>query len=130
MPRARQTSSRAEFSWDRYRRRFLAALVLLVWADLVVSRTAAEVYGLGAEVNPLMRWLLAQEPWLVLGINLAVFFFALVGFREIVRIGASLTDEWAERFHRLCGFWINAMVVVGAIVVLNNCAVTILGAVY
>lgn len=128
MPSARQSSSSLGFPWDRYRRRFLAALVLLVWADLVVSRTAAEVHGLGAEVNPLMRWVLAQEVWLVLAIHLAVFVFALIGFREIARIGASLTDEWAERFHRLCGFWINAMVVVGAVVVLNNCAVTILGA--
>lgn len=111
--------------WPSHWRRFIVALVLLIWADLASTMAAARVLGLSAEANPVMRWLLAQDLAIVLLVHCIIFLVALGAFAGVVRIGLSLDGRRADWYRIGCSLWITGMIIVGLVVVLNNLALTL-----
>lgn len=97
---------------------FVYALVL-VWGlgDVVSTYIAVSaVGGVGMEVNPWMRVLLATEPWLVAVVKGAVVLYAGVVLLEC-RAVVERVPGWQV--------WFGAVVAAGWAVVVNNLAVSI-----
>lgn len=105
---------------------FIVALVLLLWVDLATTLMAADVYGLTAEANPIMRGLLGAGLSITLLIHGIVFLLATIGFAVIVRIGQDLEDRRARRYRRCCLGWIGVLLVIGLVVAANNLALVLI----
>lgn len=122
----KSVSARALFStwsnsgWAEYWLLFALSLTLLLWADLATTLVAADIYGLGAEANPIMRWLLSHGFGVTVLVHLAVFIFAAVGFRKVVEIGRSLDGSAARRYRFWCLAWLGGLLAIGFAVVVNN----------
>lgn len=113
--------------WSIYWWWFAIGLVFLLGIDFATTVTAMSIHGLGAETNPLMRWLLGQGIVTTLMVNLAVLFLATLGFSRIVAIGRSLDGTVARRYRQCCSLWIASLVLVGLLICLNNIAVITIG---
>jgi pheromone shutdown protein TraB len=119
----RIADSRIEEYWDW----IAVALFLLLAVDLLTTLAAARVVGVGAERNPLMRWLLGRGVLVVIGAHLAVA--ALVtGFFRLLVARLRRTPAPANRyFARLIEAWLGVLVAVGLGVFANNLSVIVLG---
>lgn len=114
--------------WPKHWRRFLIAIMLLIWADLGSTLAAVDMVGLGAEANPLMRWLLGHELAIVLLVHMLVFVLTIIAFAGVVHIGQSLDGKQATWYRVGCSVWITGMIVVGVLVLVNNLALAVLPA--
>ncbi len=116
-----------EQSWERYWDWFAVALFLLLTVDLLTTMGAALIYGLEAETNPIMRWILSQGAATIIATHLAVLLLAAGGFGMLVRYGEGLTGRAADRFRLSFKLWLGLLIAAGLVVYANNLAVIVLG---
>jgi hypothetical protein len=115
--------SRIEEYWDW----IAVALFLLLAVDLLTTLAAARVVGVGAERNPLMRWLLGRTTLVVVGTHLAVTVIVTGFFRVLVE-HLRRTAPPADRYFALTvEVWLGFLVAVGLGVFANNLSVIVLG---
>lgn len=118
------------FAWQNWRADwwwFALALLLLLGVDLATTYTAAGMYGLEFEANPVMRSLLAHGLSVTLAVHLAIMITVVVGFVAILRIGRSLDRDSRRRYHLWCRTWLAVLVVGGLAVSANNLVVIAAG---
>lgn len=113
---------------DRWRW-FGVALVLLLGVDLLTTLWAASLWGVGAEANPVMRWLLGRGIGFVLLVHVMVLAVAVGGFQIVMSIESRLEDTPRRRYRRWCTAWVAGLVLVGAFAVVNNLLVIALAAI-
>lgn len=103
------------------------ALYLLLTLDLLTTIYAAHLYGPQAELNPVMRWALGQELYVLVGLYLVVLILLVGLFAGFFRLlqRASGTEGWmlAKSFE----LWIGLLIAVGLFVFANNLSVIVLG---
>lgn len=120
---ARIAESRIEEYWDW----IAVALFLLLAVDLLTTLAAARLVGVGAEGNPLMRWLLGRSILVVVGAHLAVVVL-VTGFFRLLVDRLRRTPAPANRyFALLIEAWLGFLVAVGFAVFANNLSVIVLG---
>jgi hypothetical protein len=100
---------------------------LLVTVDLLTTLAAARLVGVGAESNPVMRWLLGRNVLVVVGTHLAVTVI-VTGFFRVLIERLRRTPPPADRyFALLIEGWLGVLVAVGLGVFANNLSVIVLG---
>lgn len=104
------------------------ALFLLLAVDVLTTAFAARAVGVGAEANPLTRWLLVQGPIALAAANVAAVVLAAVLFRAVVAMLRIAPDPVQGPYARVIEVWIGALVAVGLFVFANNLSVVVLGA--
>lgn len=115
--------SRIEEYWDW----IAVALFLLLGVDLLTTLAAARVVGVGAESNPLMRWLLGRDIVVVIAAHLVVVVLVTGCFRLLIG-HLRRTPAPADRyFALLIEAWLGVLVAVGLGVFANNLTVIVLG---
>lgn len=110
-----------------YWRWFGAALVLLIPGDLVTTMGAAARFGLEAEANPLVRWLLARSPAMLIAVNVLALVVAVYAFRGVISGVRQAPAPYDGYLERLVQGWLGLLLVAGLFVVTNNLAVLALG---
>lgn len=103
------------------------ALFLLVTVDLLVTMGATAKYGVSAEANPLMQWLLVQSPLMLIGVNLVAIVIAVYAFEgvlEAVRLCPAPYDRYLEYGVEL---WLGLLLAAGFFIFANNFAVIVYG---
>ena len=123
----RTSPATTESTWERYWDWFAVALFLLLTVDLLMTMGATIVYGLDAEANPLMRWVLAQGLLTIVVTHLLVLLLAVAGFGLLIRHGQSLQGRRERRFRLSTELWLGLLVAGGLLVYANNLAVIVLG---
>lgn len=103
------------------------ALFLLVTVDLLTSAFAAAEYGLAAETNPLMRWLLVQSTPVLVAANLAVTVAVVAMFFALMEMLKRTPTPYQRGFALAVELWLGVLVAVGLGVFANNLAVIVLG---
>ena len=120
---ARISESRIEEYWDW----IAVALFLLLAVDLLTTLAAARLVGVGAESNPLMRWLLSRGVLVVIGAHLAVVVLVTGCFRLLVE-RLRRTPAPANRYFALViEMWLGLLLAVGLGAFANNLSVIVLG---
>lgn len=99
---------------------FAAALFLLVPVDLLTTLAVVDEHGIAVEVNPIMRWLLAQGALLLVLAHLAVVVAAVWSFH--VAVGAIQRTSVSSRpsFAYGVDIWLTLILAAGAVIVANN----------
>ena len=113
-------------SWEQCWIWFCAALVMLLWIDLATTVAAANLYGLEAEANPLMRSLLASGISITVAIHVILFGLAIAGFAVVVAIGRKVETNRRSWYRRFCFCWIMLLLLIGVLVVANNMALVLI----
>jgi hypothetical protein len=120
---ARIAESRIEEYWDW----IAVALFLLLAVDLLTTLAAARLVGVGAESNPLMRWLLGRSILVVIGTHLTVVVL-VTGFFRLLVDRLRRTPAPANHYFALgIEVWLGFLVAVGLGVFANNLSVIVLG---
>lgn len=104
------------------------ALFLLVTVDLLTTIYAAAVVGVGAESNPIMRWLLRQSLPILVGVNLAAVVLVTVGFAGLMRMLRRTPRPYARYFALGIEVWLGLLLAAGLFVFANNLVVIVYGA--
>jgi len=118
-----RTDRQVEEYWDWV----AVALFLLLAVDLLTTLAAARLVGVGAERNPLMRWLLGRDIAVVVGAHLVVVVVVTGFFRHLVE-RLRRTPEPVDRYFAFAiEVWLGTLVAVGLGVFANNLAVIVLG---
>lgn len=104
---------------------FGVALFLLVPLDLLTTLLAVARYGVGIEINPVVRWLfthglvaVAAANLTVVGITVYLFHVALEGVRTAPPSSHRLLS-------RVVHVWVGTLLVTGTVVVANNLRVLV-----
>jgi hypothetical protein len=116
-------ASRIEEFWDW----IAVALFLLLAVDLLTTLAAARVVGVGAESNPLMRWLLGRDVLVVVAAHLLVVVVVTGFFRLLVDLLRRTSPPTDRRLALLVEAWLGVLVAVGLAVFANNLSVIVLG---
>lgn len=114
---------RIEEYWDW----FAVALFLLIPVDLLTTLGAVTQYGVGAESNPLMRWLLTEGVGMLLLVNLAAIVTVAYGFSALVRRTALSPAPYDRYLERAIEAWLGLLVAVGLFLFANNLSVIVWG---
>ena len=114
---------RIEEYWDW----IAVALFLLLAVDLLTTLAAARLLGVGAERNPLMRWLLGRDVAVVVGAHLAVVVLVTLCFRLLLDRLRRTPAPASYYFALLIEVWLGVLVAVGLGVFANNLSVIVLG---
>lgn len=94
--------------------------MLLLPADLFTTMAVTHVYGLSAEANPIMRWLLQQHLVAIIAVHIAVGVAAtgvFVLLLEELRGASPPYDSYLERGVEV---WLGLLVIAGLVIVGNN----------
>lgn len=121
--RSEETEALIEEYWSW----FAVALFLLLTVDLLTTIGAASKYGLAAESNPAMRWLLEQGIATVVGVHVAVIAMGAFGFAGVVyllRRGRAPHDRYLAYCIEI---WLGLLVAAGLTVFANNLSAIVLG---
>jgi hypothetical protein len=117
------TDERIEEYWSW----FAVALYLLVTVDLLTTFGAAVRYGVAAEANPLMRYLLPKGALVVGVVHLAVVVVAVLAFSGVTTAVERTADRHRGLLMRVVEVWLGLLVAVGLFVFANNLSVVVLG---
>lgn len=121
--RARPFDDRIDEYWEW----FSVALFLLVTVDLLTTIGAMLEYGPAAEANPLMAWLLGQDPVVVVVVNLWVVVVAVVAFSGILETVRRSPAPYGTYMEYALELWLGGLVAMGLLVFANNLAVIVIG---
>ena len=123
MDRGRDVEARVAEYWDW----LTVVLFLLVTVDMVTTVYAARAVGLGAEVNPLVRWTVANGPVAFAVLNLAAV-VAVVGLFDRVIARLRRTPAPLDRYLATgIEAWLGVLVAAGLLVLANNLLVVVHG---
>lgn len=121
--RNRRFEERAKHYWLY----FALGLILVLGIDLLTTLVATGRYGTGVEINPLMRWLLVQDPIVFVAVHVGVAMLVVLLFSRViesVRCARAPHDVYLESAVRA---WLGLLVGVGLFLVLNNLSVIVFG---
>ncbi len=111
--------SRIQEYWDW----ISVALFLLVTVDMLTSIYAARAVGAAAEANPVTRWLLAQGPVALAGVNVAAVVLVGVLFYGLMELLRVTPARLQGPFARGIELWLGGLLAVGLVVFANNLVV-------
>lgn len=114
---------RVEEYWDW----FAMALFLLVTLDLLTTAGAIAEYGLDAEINPVIVWLVRQGPLAVLLAHLVVVVLTTVAFAGVVRMLRRANPPYDIYLEYTVECWLGLLLLAGLVVFANNLSVIVLG---
>lgn len=103
------------------------ALFLLLTVDLLTTVYAAHAIGAGAEVNPLMRWLLAQGGLALVAANIAAAILVAVLFYGLMEMLRVTPSELQVPFAIGIEVWLGLLLTLGLVVFANNLVVLLGG---
>lgn len=119
---APSTSKLHEY-WDW----FAVALFLLITIDMLTTRFAAVAAGAGAEINPIMRWVLAQNLAVLIAVNLTATVIAVGSFYVLMQLLESSPAPYDRYMAWGIEIWLGVLVAGGLFVFANNLSVIVLG---
>lgn len=99
---------------------FTVALVLLLPLDLLTTLLAVAKYGVAAESNPVMRWLLGHGLVAVTAANLVVVGLVVSLFHLALQMIRLSTLPNRRRFVPVVTAWIGFLNISGILLVTNN----------
>jgi len=117
------TDARIEEYWSW----FAVALFLLITVDLLTTFGATVKYGVSAEANPLMRWLLPQGALVVAVVHLIVVVAAVLSFSGVMTAVQRTPQRYRPALMRLVEVWLGLILTTGLFLFANNLSVVILG---
>lgn len=106
---------------------FAVALFVLITLDMLSSRYAAAIAGAGAEVNPLMRWVLRQHVIVLTGVNLVAGAIAVGSFYLLMRLLESSRPPYDRYLAWGIELWLGSLIAVGLFIFANNLSVIVHG---
>lgn len=114
----RSTDARIEeyWSWSA------VALFLLLTVDLLTTFGATVEYGVSAEVNPAMRYLLPKGALVV-----AIVVVAVLAFDGVMTAVEHTADRHQEALMTAVEVWLGLIVALGLFVFANNLSMVVLG---
>lgn len=119
--RRRERLEREYWSW------FAVALFLLLTVDMLTSVGAAVKHGLGAEINPVMRWFLGQDLVALTLIHLIVAILAVYAFWGVLYFLRRTPTPIDRYFNFVIEAWLGLLIAAGLFVFANNMSVIALG---
>lgn len=122
-PRGESLSRRIEEYWGW----IAAALFLLVTVDLLTTVYAAEVVGLDAESNPLVRRLLERSIPALAAVNIVAATVAAGLFYGVMATLRRTPERYRWGYALLIEVWLGLLLAAGLAVFANNLAVVVLG---
>lgn len=102
------------------------SLFLLVTVDLLTTTFAVREFGLGAEGNPVMRWLIAQGPVVLVVAHLVALVLAAAFFFGIIEMIRETPRRHREKMALLFEVWIGLLVSAGLFLFANNLSAIVL----
>jgi membrane-bound metal-dependent hydrolase YbcI (DUF457 family) len=112
---------------NKYWAWFSVGLFLLTTVDLLTTFGVQAIYGVDAEINPFMKWLLVQGPLVVGAVHLVVVIAAVSAFAGVLNAVQTAPDRYQRFLARTVELWLGFIVTVGLFVFANNLAVIFLG---
>lgn len=106
---------------------FAVALFVLITIDLLTTMGAAIEYGIEDEVNPVMRFLLAEGPWVTAGIHLLIVIVVTVAFSGVLSVVNRAPEPHRSRLEFAVEVWLGLLIAVGLFIFANNISAIILG---
>jgi len=103
-------------------------LFLLLAVDLLTTTVAVQQFGLAAEGNPVMQWLLAQGPGVVLAAHLAVVVLVAAFCYGAIETIAVAETPTRGRLALVFEVWIGLLVSAGLFLFANNLSAIVLRA--
>lgn len=103
------------------------ALFLLITVDLLTTLYAASAVGVYAETNPMTRWLVAQGPFVLVGVNVAAAVLVGVLFYGLMELVRVTPDRLRGPFMLTIELWLGALLAAGLVVFANNLSVIVIG---
>lgn len=119
----RTVDARVEEYWSW----FAVALFLLITVDLLTTFGATVMYGVDAEANPLMRWLLPQGAFVVAVVHVAIVVTAVLSFSGVMTAVRRTSERYQSTLMRVVEVWLALIVSLGLFVFANNISVVVLG---
>lgn len=99
---------------------FAVALFFLIPLDLLTTLIAVAKYGTVVEANPIVRWLLQRGLLTVTVVNLGVVGIVVYLFHAAVGSVRQVPPSNRQVLVRFVNVWLAVLLVVGAVVVVNN----------
>lgn len=102
-------------------------LFLFTTVDMVTTVFAARVVGVGAEVNPIVRWTLANGLPALVGVNVAAVVLVVTFFWGVMAM-LERTPAPADRYFAVViELWLGLFLTVGLLIFANNLVVIFFG---
>jgi hypothetical protein len=102
-------------------------LFISLGVDSLTTLFLTRRYGIGVEINPVMRWLLQQGPVVYTGVHvlaLLVVISLFSRFLDTVRSASPPSDRYLEIALQV---WLGLLIVVGLFVVTSNLSAIVFG---
>lgn len=115
--------TRVEEYWDW----FAVALFLLITVDMFTTLGAAAEYGLAAEVNPIVVWLLRTSPYAFAAANLLAVVLAVYAFSGVLAAVERAPEPYSTYLTYAVELWLGLLIAVGLFVFANNILLIIHG---
>lgn len=112
---------------QRYWRWFARALFLLLTLDILTTLVAKAIYGTGAEINPLMAWLIELGPVVLIVVHLLALFGVTVAFSQVIKVIESVSSPADIVLEVLLEIWLGLLLTAGFVIVVNNLFVIVFG---
>jgi hypothetical protein len=103
------------------------ALFLLLTVDLLTTVYAAHLIGAGAEVNPLVRWLLGRGGIALVAANVAAAILVAILFYGLMELLRVTPEEFQAPFALGIEVWLGLLLTLGLVVFANNLMVIVGG---
>lgn len=103
------------------------SLYLLLSLDLLTTLYAASLHGVSAEANPMVRWAISQEAYVIVGLNLAALVVLVSLFAGYLTLLERTHGKTGWIMARSFELWIALLLSAGLFVFANNLAVIVLG---
>lgn len=103
------------------------ALFLLTTIDMTTTMYAASLVGLGAEANPVVRWVLGQGFPAFVAVNLVAVCMVAVLFYGLVEMLQATPEPYDQYLAVSIETWLGGLLAAGLIVFANNLAVIVHG---
>lgn len=101
-------------------------LFLLVTVDLLTTTFAVRQFGLSAEGNPLMRWLIAEGPIVLLGAHLLAVVLAATLCFGIIEMIRQTPEPHRPTMALVFETWIGLLISFGLFLFANNLSAIVL----
>lgn len=116
-----------DVAWEQYWDWFAIALFLLLSVDLLMTMGAAVIYGVEAEANPVMRWILDQGFVVIVTTHVVALLIAVGAFGVLVGYGKRLRGSSQSQLQWSTELWLGLLIAAGLVMYANNLALIVLG---
>lgn len=123
MERSVGVEDRLQEYWDW----IAVALFLFLTVDTLTTIYAAEMFGLNAEANPVIRWALRQGIGTLILVNIVAVLLVVVIFYGLLELIKTAPEPYDWVISRALEVWIGLVLSAGLLVFANNISVILLG---